>query len=100
MASKNLDGATFEEKRGILNKLDIKVYPSEDLKMMRVKCELKLTIEGENNRSVGEDGCEIVMFGLPRSEGPPILGSYKEIRVSSHWVTRLPDFLSSSHNFK
>jgi len=60
-----LEDATFEEKRDILNKLDIRVFPSEDLKTMRVKCGLKLTVKDDNNGSVGKDRCGIVMFGLP-----------------------------------
>jgi len=72
LATKNLEEANFEEKRDTINKLSIKVYPSEDLKTMRVKCGLKLTIEGDNNGSAGEDGCGIVMFGLPRLASPPI----------------------------
>ena len=36
LTQKNLASATFEEKRGIIDKLDIRVYPSEDLKPMRV----------------------------------------------------------------
>jgi len=59
-----LEDATFEEKRDILNKLDIMVFPSEDLKTMRIKCSLKLTVEDDNKGSVGEDRCGIVMFGL------------------------------------
>ena len=68
LATINLEEATFKEKRDIINKLGIRVYPSEDLKTMRVKCGLKLMIEGNNNGSVGEDGCGIVMFGLPKTE--------------------------------
>ena len=83
LAATNLEEATFEEKRDIMSKLGIRVYPSEDLRTMRVKCGLKLTVEGSNNGSVGEDGCGIVMFGLPDSEGPSILGSFERIRMSS-----------------
>ncbi len=36
LAQRNLAEATFEEKRGIIDKLGIRVYPSEDLKTMRV----------------------------------------------------------------
>ena len=84
LVTKNLEEATFEEKRDIINKLGIRVYPSEDLKNMRVKCGLKLMIEGDNNGSAGEDGCGIVMFGLPRLEGLPCRGIFKRIRVSRH----------------
>jgi len=40
--ARNLDEATFEEKLEIVSKLGIKVYPSEDLKSMRVVCQLNL----------------------------------------------------------
>ncbi len=84
LATKNLGEATFEEKRDIINELSIRVHPSEDLKTMRVKCGLKLVIEGDNNGSVGEDGCGIVMFGLLKLEGRPSWGILRRIRVSWH----------------
>jgi hypothetical protein len=74
LAAINLEEATFEEKRDIINKLGIMVYPSEDLKTMRIKCGLKLTVERDNNVSIGEDGCGIVMFGLPKLVGLPCRG--------------------------
>jgi hypothetical protein len=30
LAEKNLDGASFEEKRDVISQLDVKVYPSEE----------------------------------------------------------------------
>ena len=42
LRDRNLDEATFEEKLEIISKLGIKVYPSEDLKSMRVVCQLDL----------------------------------------------------------
>jgi len=84
LATKNLEEATFEEKRDIINKLSIRVYPSEDLKTMRVKCGLKLMIEGDNNGSVGEDGGGIVMFGLPKLVDFPFCRVFERIRVSRH----------------
>jgi hypothetical protein len=38
----NLEGASFEEKLEIVSRLGIRVYPSEDLKSMRVLCQLNL----------------------------------------------------------
>jgi DNA invertase Pin-like site-specific DNA recombinase len=84
LAATNLEEATFEEKRDIISKLGIRVYPSEDLKTMRVKCGLKLMIEGDSHYVPEKDGCGIVMFGLLDSEGSPDLGSFERIRVSSH----------------
>lgn len=40
LAQENLDKVTFTEKRDIINKLGIKVYPSEDLKTMKIRCSL------------------------------------------------------------
>jgi len=45
LAERNLDEATFEEKREVISKLDIKIYPSEDLKTMHIKCGVNLTCE-------------------------------------------------------
>ena len=84
LATKNLKEATFEEELDIINKLSIRVYPSEDLKTMQVKCGLKLVGEGDNNGSVDENGCGIVMFGLPRLEGLPCRGVFDRIKVSRH----------------
>ena len=36
LGDRNLEGATFEEKLDIIAKLGIKVYPSEDLKSVRL----------------------------------------------------------------
>ncbi len=40
--NRNLYETTFEEKFEIASKLGIKVYPSKDLRSMRVPCELNL----------------------------------------------------------
>ncbi len=71
LATKNLEKATFEEELDIINKLSIRVYPSEDLKTMQVKCGLKPLAEGDNNGSVDENGCGIVLFGLPVHTSEP-----------------------------
>ena len=42
LRDKNLDKATFEEKLDIISKLGIKVYPSEDLKSVKVLCQLNI----------------------------------------------------------
>ena len=64
LGEKNLDEATFEDKRDILSKLDIRVYPSEDLKTVKVKCGLSLDIE-DKDEIADVDGCRIVVSGLP-----------------------------------
>lgn len=76
---RNLDQATFEEKAEIISKLGIKVYPAEDLKSIRVLCQLnlelrqlerqKLRIDSFENQADRESesatGCGIVKFGSP-----------------------------------
>ncbi|MBI4301221.1 MAG: hypothetical protein HY664_01265 [Chloroflexi bacterium] len=42
LRDRNLDHATFEDKLDIISKLGMKVYPSEDLKSMKVACQLNL----------------------------------------------------------
>ena len=71
----------------IMIKLDIRVYPSENLKTMR------LAAEGDKNDSIGEDGRGLVMFGLPRLENLPCRGFSDGIRVSRHQVKRHHDFM-------
>jgi DNA invertase Pin-like site-specific DNA recombinase len=63
LGEKNLDEATFEDRRDILNKLDIRVYPSEDLKTVKVKCGLSLDIK-DKDEIADVDGCRIVVSGL------------------------------------
>jgi len=58
----NLDDATFAEKQGIMSKLGIRVYPSEDLKSMKVRCNLNF------RNSASPDGCGIIKFGSLRSQ--------------------------------
>jgi hypothetical protein len=79
LRDRNLDASTFEEKLDIISRLGIKVYPSEDLKSMRVLCNLNLgrvhvdtgTSGTESRRmqaNVESDSpieCEKVMFGPP-----------------------------------
>ena len=80
LRDRNLDEATFEEKLDIVSKSGIKVYPSEDLKSMRVLCQLNLDQVHSNGRSDkthssliqqadGEcesaTGCGKVLFGGP-----------------------------------
>ena len=61
---RNLDEATFEEKREVISKLDIKIYPSEDLKAMRIKCGVNLTCEDIDNGN-GAVHCGKIIFGPP-----------------------------------
>ena len=53
LRDKNLDATTFEEKLDIVSRLGIRVYPSEDLKAMRVLCEVNLD-RGHSDARIGE----------------------------------------------
>ena len=90
LRDKNLDNATFEEKLDVIAKLGIRVYPSEDLKSMRVMCQLNLEqlksdkqIREPNQVKSQANGecestteCRKVMFGSP-----------------SHSIDRTPDII-------
>ena len=79
LRDRNLDAITFEEKLDIVSRLGIKIYPSEDLKSMRVLCELNLErvysdtesdeVESKQMQADGESEstieCRKVMFGPP-----------------------------------
>jgi len=58
LAEKKLDGATYEEKQNVISKLNVRIYPSEDLKIMRVKCGVNFISEGSDNIQ-----CEKIIFG-------------------------------------
>jgi hypothetical protein len=64
LAELNLDNAGFEERRNLVEKLDIRVYPSEDLKTVRIRCGLGLVLDDSDGGTEG-GGCGIVTFGLP-----------------------------------
>jgi hypothetical protein len=53
-AEKKFEEATFEEKQDIISKLNIKAYPSEDLKTMRVKCGVNFVPEDSDNIQCGK----------------------------------------------
>ena len=64
VANENLEKATFAEKRDIINKLGIRVYPSEDLKTMRIRCSLNFSAIDPPS----SDWCRIIEFGSLRSQ--------------------------------
>ncbi len=59
LRDRNLDEATFEERLDVICKLGIKVYPSEDLKSMRVVCQLNFDQVQSDNRSGTTESNEI-----------------------------------------
>ncbi len=65
LAQVNLDKATFAEKRDIVSKLGIRVYPSEDLKTMKIRCSLNFGNDGNTQSS---DRCAIIQFASLRSQ--------------------------------
>ena len=65
LAERNLDEATVEEKREVISKLDIKIYPSEDLKTMRIKCGVNIACENKANDGNGAVQCGKIIFGPP-----------------------------------
>ena len=65
LAQENLDNATFTEKRGIISKLGIRVYPSEDLKIMKIRCSLNFRGDGNCQSS---DRCVIIEIASLRSQ--------------------------------
>lgn len=76
LAESNLEKATFEEKREIIDKLNIKIYPTEDLKTMRIKSGINVA----GNIGTG-GGSQFVQCGKI------ILAPAKGIRTTfSNWI--------------
>ncbi|MEE9203080.1 MAG: recombinase family protein [Dehalococcoidia bacterium] len=66
LRDKNLSQAAFEEKADLIVKLGIRVYPSEDLKSVRISCGLNL--RSDNTREREDTGeCGKVMLGTPHA---------------------------------
>ena len=64
LRERNLEDASFEDKLDIIAKFGIRVYPSEDLKTMRVTCGLNLRFEDDKEHESTVE-CRKVMFGSP-----------------------------------
>ncbi len=67
LAALNLDKSTYEERLDIIGKLNISVYPSEDLKTMKIRCSL-LPNDDKIKPDSEPDECRIVVLG---STGSP-----------------------------
>ncbi|MBI2846262.1 MAG: recombinase family protein [Chloroflexi bacterium] len=63
IAEENLSKANFAEKKDIISKLGVRVYPSEDLKAMRIRCSLDFS-----NVDPSPFGCGIIQFASLRSQ--------------------------------
>jgi DNA invertase Pin-like site-specific DNA recombinase len=79
LRDRNLDETTFEDKLDIISKMGIRVYPSEDLKSMRVLCQLNLEqVQSDNpsgkieSNEIQADGeCELATGCRKVHIGPP-----------------------------
>ncbi len=67
LRKQNLNNATFAERTNVIHKLHIQVYPSEDLKTMKIKCSL-LNQTDKAIQLGGTAECRIVTLG---STGSP-----------------------------
>jgi hypothetical protein len=65
LSKENLDKATFAEKRDIIIKLGIRIYPSEDLKTVKIRCSLGFRNDGNGEPS---DRCGIIQMASLRSQ--------------------------------
>jgi hypothetical protein len=65
LAERNLNEATFEERQDVISKLDVRIYPSEDLKTIRIKCRINFTCEDKANEG-GAVQCGKIIFGPPK----------------------------------
>jgi len=62
LRNRNLAEATFEERLDLVARLDIRVYPSEDLRSRRITCRLNL---GAMVGGRVQEGSERVLTGVP-----------------------------------
>ena len=84
LAGKNLGGATFEERQDIISKLDVKIYPSEDLKTMRVRCGINLTCQHDVDDAGAQCG-KIILAPPKRTK----TRTPHQFRPSSSWLGRV-----------
>lgn len=64
MAEKNLEVASFKERKEIISRLDVKVYPSEDLATVRIRLGGNLLFHGDDAGDVNSSRCRKITFGL------------------------------------
>ena len=91
LRDRNLDDATFGEKLALVSKLGIKVYPSEDLRSMRVICQLDLRhvqLQNESSRTISSE-TKAGWEGEPTNEcGKVMFGSAYRIRTGDLLLER------------
>lgn len=64
LSQKNLKEAAFDEKCNLISKLDIRVYPSEDLKAIHIKCGINLRAKRESEATATAE-CGKIIFAPP-----------------------------------
>ena len=91
LRDRNLDEATFGEKLTLVSKLGIKVYPSEDLRSMRVICQLDLRdvpSQDESGTTISSE-TKAGWEGEPTNEcGKVMFGSAYRIRTGDLLLER------------
>ena len=66
LRDRNLEDASFEEKRDVVARLGIRVYPSEDLKSVRIACGLNARF-GNGAEPENTVDCRKVLLGTASS---------------------------------
>ena len=87
LRDRNLNDATFAEKLEVICGLGIEVYPSEDLKSMRVACQLDL----DHVRSSPRSGETSTNLQANEECGPEIECGKVVVGSPSHSIDRTPD---------
>ena len=90
LRDQNLDEATFEEKKELFSRLGIMVYPSEDLKSMKVTCHLGPLDRGPNKAPESSNSLVTIQEERERSEECGIVSS------GPPWGTRTSSVLLAS----
>jgi hypothetical protein len=67
LRDRNLDVTTFEERLDVVSRLGIKVYPSEDLKAMKVLCKVNLDRVDSDTKTVETELKEMQVGGETKS---------------------------------
>ena len=85
LSEKNLNEATFDDMRDLISNLDIKVYPSEDLKAMHIKCGVNLQVEAKaSDYSITR--CGKIIFAPLKGTKPR---TPRQLRRDSIWPGRI-----------
>jgi len=91
LAERKLDEATFKEKYNVISKLNVRIYPSEDLKTMRVRCSVNLISERDGDNIQ----CGKIIFAPPLVTAPELL-ALEAIRAKGEFSSTLVTVPSST----